>query len=112
MGLNIKPKPSQSLARNCGNGEFSRRLWALLRIRFSLTAMGAAELLTDAGEPVNSNYQIAAQYLRVWAALRPKNVQLSKKRQQGRKVYVLVCDPGPQPPSFPMRQAFSGRVSK
>lgn len=77
----------------------STRLWVLLHARRVLTAEDAACTLIDAGSRdfPNAQKQLAG-YLRAWAALVPDVVQVSAKRVNGCKRYVLVKDGGIHPP--------------
>ncbi len=103
--LGTTPLPRAATTHHiCGTGAFAKRLWALLRIRMSLTAMGAAELLTDAGDNVRNTYEAARLYLNAWATARPELVQVAKKRINGRKLFVLVRDLGPQVPNVTPRK--------
>lgn len=80
---------------------YAARLWALLRIRKVLTAAEAAELLVDAGGPVDVRTATAQRYLRRWS--RTSAVAESTQRvnrvgtSNGQKRYVLLHD-SPTPP--------------
>jgi hypothetical protein len=80
-------------------GSFCARLWALLRLRTTITAPEAAATLIDAGENVSTATNTASQYLRLWASAHPDAVQRSKRRAMHESQrYVLVKDLGPTPP--------------
>lgn len=74
------------------------RLWALLRIRQSLTAGDAVAVLADAGDNTRAMQGTVSRYLSGWAAGYPHAVQVSAKRIQGFLRYVLVQDLGATPP--------------
>lgn len=77
----------------------STRLWALLRLRRTLTSDEAACTLVDAGSrEFRAAQKQLGGYLRAWAILVPDVVQVSAKRVGGCKRYVLVKDGGVHPP--------------
>lgn len=75
------------------------RLWALLRIRRSLTSAQAAAVLLDAGQgdAVRMQRQIA-DILRGWARTVPHALKLRAVPQDGCKCYVLVVTIGRRAP--------------
>ena len=74
------------------------RLWNLLRNRKQLTAEEAVTTLADAGNDTSSLQNSIARYLRCWHTTYPDHIQVSTKRINGFKRYVVVRDPGPTPP--------------
>jgi hypothetical protein len=86
-------------------GEFITRLWALFRMRKSLTGTEAAETLVDAGDDVKRAARTAAMYLRCWVAMHPEHIQISSKRVGGSFRYVLLKDLGPEAPVIPKELA-------
>ncbi len=92
---------------------FAARLWALLRMRRTLTAPEAAATLVDAGGDVAKAANTAAHYLTRWQSLRPKAIQISKQRGvRGTRRFVLVEDLGPTAPvATPTVQAQGGAAA-
>lgn len=78
--------------------EFAKRLWALLRMRQSLTPLDAAELLVNAGEDLAIAKARASTYLRTWSKSFPTALQISAQRVGRFQRYVLVEDLGPSVP--------------
>lgn len=74
------------------------RLWNLLRNRKQLTAEEAVTTLADAGNDTSSLQNSVSRYLRCWQTAFPEHIQVSAKRVNGFKRYVVVRDPGPTPP--------------
>ena len=75
------------------------RLWALLRIRRSLTSAQAAAVLLDAGQAGAARMQRQiADCLRGWSQTMPHAVKLRAVPQDGCKCYVLVAAVGRRPP--------------
>jgi hypothetical protein len=77
---------------------FVRKLWALFRMRQSLTGQEAAATLVDAGGDVTTATRTAFQYLRNWSLVHPEAIQVSKKRVGRAYRFVLTKDLGPEPP--------------
>nr|WP_315237681.1 hypothetical protein [uncultured Albidiferax sp.] len=84
--------------RTRASSDFAARLWALVRMRKTLTAQDAAELLTDAGNDVAKAKAQASTYLLTWSTAFPDALQVSAKRFGGFKRYVLLRDLGPSVP--------------
>lgn len=78
----------------------AQRLWSLLRIRHALTADEAAASLTDAGEDIAAARTQFGAVLLAWSRRFPGELQVSKKRVNGFKRYVLLVDLGSTPPAF------------
>lgn len=76
------------------------RAWALLRIRQSLTAQEAAGVLADAGDDVGGMERVLGKYLLQWEQARPDAIQVSARRVNRFKRYVLVKDIGNLPPKL------------
>lgn len=77
----------------------STRLWALLRLRKTLTAEDGAATLIDAGTRDFATAQrLIEGYLRNWAKAVPEVVQISAKPVNGAKRYVMVKEGGEIPP--------------
>lgn len=74
------------------------RLWNLLRNRKHLTSDEAVATLVDAGAATRRMQVRIAGYLSAWHAAFPEHIQLSARRVNGFKRYVVVKDPGPTPP--------------
>jgi hypothetical protein len=93
----LREQPRSKKAPN--PNALSTRLWALLRLRKMLTAEEGAATLIDAGtrDFAAAQHQIAG-YLRVWAQLLPKVIQVSAKPVNGSKRYVMVKEGGETPP--------------
>lgn len=79
-------------------GALRRRAWALLRIRQALTPDEAASVLADAGDDVDRMQIMLSKYLAQWAKARPDAVQVSARKVNRCKRYVLVKDIGAEPP--------------
>ncbi len=79
------------------------RLWNLLRNRKHLTAEEAVATLADAGDETQRLLRSASGYLSAWQLAFPEHIQVSARRVNGFKRYVVVQDPGPTPP--PARRA-------
>lgn len=78
---------------------FGSRLWALFRMRKTLSPAEAAATLVDAGANVARATNTASQYLRRWSQMHPEAIQVSKQRAtKGAFRFVLVQDLGPVPP--------------
>lgn len=75
------------------------RLWNLLRNRRHLTSEEAVATLADAGMPTRRMQVRIAGYLNAWHAAFPEHIQLSARRVQGCKRYVVIKDLAPTPPS-------------
>lgn len=90
-----------NLARPRNRASFAARLWALLRMRTTLTAAEAAATLADAGEDVSKVTRTASAYLRAWVCLHPRAIQISAKCEaKGAYRFVLVQDLGPEGPAI------------
>lgn len=77
----------------------STRLWALLRLRKTLTAEDGAATLIDAGTRDFATAQrLIEGYLRNWAKAVPDVVQISARPINGAKRYVMVKEGGEVPP--------------
>lgn len=74
------------------------RLWNLLRNRQQLTAEEAVATLADAGDDTTSLQGSVSRYLLGWQTSLPEHIQVSARRVNGFKRYVLVKDFGPTPP--------------
>lgn len=74
------------------------RLWNLLRNRKHLTSDEAVATLVDAGAATRRMQVRIAGFLSAWHAAFPEHIQLSARRVNGFKRYVVVKDPGPMPP--------------
>ena len=74
------------------------RLWNLLRNRRQLTAEEAVTTLADAGEDTTSLQSSVARYLRGWKVALPGHIQVSARRVNGFKRFVVVKDLPPTPP--------------
>ncbi|MGJ7611815.1 MULTISPECIES: hypothetical protein [unclassified Variovorax] len=83
----------------------AQRLWSLLRIRRALTADEAAASLTDAGEDIAAARSQFGAILLAWSRRYPSELQVSKKRIDGFKRYVLLDDLGSTPPAFRVQKA-------
>jgi hypothetical protein len=93
-------------------GAFITRLWALLRMRVTLSSAEAAATLVDAGEDVRKAATTASKYMRSWARLYPDAVQISKLRESGGGMrFVLVKDLGPTAPVIPNTRARGGAAA-
>lgn len=79
-------------------GALRNRAWALLRIRKALTAQDAASVLADAGDDVTRMERVLGQYLIQWAKARPDAIEVSARKINRFKRYVLVKDIGNLPP--------------
>lgn len=90
---------------------FAARLWSLVRLRQQLTAIEAAELLTDAGDDIEIAKVRAASYLRTWAKTFPDALQVSAKRISRFKRYVLTKDLGPSLPKVSLRSVYPKKDS-
>lgn len=103
-------KANRSRPRDAG--AFITRLWALLRMRVTLSAAEAAATLVDAGEDVRKGAATASKYMRSWARLYPHAVQISKQREaSGGMRFVLVKDLGPTAPVIPNTRAQGGAAA-
>lgn len=89
-----------------GSSVFAARLWSMFRLRQQLTALDAAELLTDAGGDIEAAKVRAATYLRTWAKAFPAEIQVSAQRFDGFKRYVLLKDLGPSVPAVGIHARF------
>lgn len=86
-------------ARHRATSSFVARLWALFRMRTTLTAAEAAATLLDAGEDVEIATRTASTYLRAWTRLYPHAIKVSAKQEaRGAYRFVLVLDLGPEAP--------------
>ncbi|KLN57640.1 hypothetical protein VPARA_11530 [Variovorax paradoxus] len=85
---------------------FALRVWSLLRIRKALTADEAASLLSDAGDDIPATRSQIGALLLAWSRSAPKAVQISAKRVNGFKRYVLLIDLGSSPPAAPAKKGF------
>lgn len=74
------------------------RLWNLLRNRGQLTTEEAVATLADAGEDTASLQNSVARYLRGWQVALPGHIQVSARRINGFKRYVVIKDVAPTPP--------------
>ena len=81
------------------------RLWSLLRIRRALTADEAATLLVDAGEDVAPVRSQISAFLLAWSRHFPEAIQISTKRVDGFKRYVLLAELGSTPPAIRVKKA-------
>ena len=79
-------------------GALRNRAWALLRIRRTLTAQDAASVLADAGDDVARMERAIGKYLIQWEQARPDAIEVSARRINRFKRYVLVKDIGNLPP--------------
>ena len=85
-------------AQRAHPGALRNRAWALLRIRQALTAQEAAGVLADAGDDVGGMERVLGKYLLQWEQARPDAIQVSARRINRFKRYVLVKDIGNLPP--------------
>ncbi|MFE8644148.1 hypothetical protein ACFX58_03575 [Sphingomonas sp. NCPPB 2930] len=100
----LHPAAYGSAAKPAGPVDpFAQRLWSLLRIRRALTADDAASTLVDAGDDVARARRKAGELLLAWSRICPPPVQVSAKRVDGFKRYVLVVDLGLLPPAISAR---------
>jgi hypothetical protein len=90
---------------------FVRKLWALFRMRQSLTGQDAAATLVDAGGDVKSATRTAAQYLRHWSLVHPEAIQVSAKKVGHANRFVLTKDLGPEPPAVSCKERVHKRES-
>ncbi len=104
-------KGNQARARS--KTSYSARVWALLRMRRTLSAPEAAAVLTDVGDDVRKAANAASQYLRRWADSHPEAIQVSKQRgANGAHRYVLIKDLGPVAPiATPPNKARGGAAA-
>ena len=101
-------------ARTRSQDSFAARLWALFRMRRTITAPEAAATLVDAGGDVPKAANAAAQYLGRWSRLHPDAIQTSKQRgPRGARRFVLVRDLGPIAPAAtpPIAKAHGGAAT-
>jgi hypothetical protein len=78
---------------------FAARLWSLLHIRGALTADEASCVLVDAGDEVAGVRKRCGALLLAWSRRFPDTLQVSARRVEGQKRYVLLGDLGKQPPT-------------
>jgi hypothetical protein len=93
-----------NLTRERLTDTFVRKLWALLRMRQSLTGPEAAATLVDAGGDVKTATRTASQYLRNWSLVHPDAIQVSKQKVGHAYRFVLTKDLGPEPPVVSCKQ--------
>ena len=74
------------------------RLWNLLRNRKQLTPEEAVTTLADAGNETRALQNSVSRYLRGWQTFMPEHIQVSARRVNGFKRYVVVKDLAPTPP--------------
>jgi hypothetical protein len=79
---------------------FAARVWSLLRIRRAMTADEAASSLADAGDDIAAVRSRIGALLLAGSRIFPEALQVSAKRVDGFKRYVLLNELGPTPPSI------------
>jgi hypothetical protein len=109
------------MSRGCTNANqakprdkssFTARLWALLRMRTTLTAAEAAATLVDAGADVAKVTRTASTYMRTWVRLHPKAIQISAQcGANGAYRFVLVKDLGPEGPVISNKRLQGGAAA-
>lgn len=111
--LTSGPRGPHSKDRTVSHTTFAARLWALLRARQMLDTETAAATLVDAGGDVATAAKTAQRYLARWASTGALAVS-AQRMANGCKRYVLVKDPGPNPPAWTpkARERAQGKESK